>query len=147
MVSILIGINDLWHKMEGRYAGIVHDYETGYRQLLEKTRRALPGADRDCASLSSCAAARSPDVGFRSSTSDGRRRRARWRSSERPSCPFRPSSIEPWSGLGSPEYWAADGVTRPLQGHQLMADAWLSRGSWPGPSRVTPGQRLQVLAR
>src|SRR5205823_1079053 len=42
VLSILIGVNDLWHKLEGRSAGSVHDYETGYRELLRSTRSALP---------------------------------------------------------------------------------------------------------
>jgi lysophospholipase L1-like esterase len=33
-VSILIGVNDLWHQFDGRYTGNVGDSEHGYRELL-----------------------------------------------------------------------------------------------------------------
>ncbi len=44
VVSILIGGNDIWHKLNGDYDGSVATYETGYRALLETTRVALPHA-------------------------------------------------------------------------------------------------------
>ena len=42
VLSILIGVNDIWHKLSGRYNGTVEDYETGYRALLKRTLEALP---------------------------------------------------------------------------------------------------------
>src|SRR6267378_2689227 len=42
VLSILIGVNDLWHKLDGKYDGTVEIYERDYRALLERTRKALP---------------------------------------------------------------------------------------------------------
>jgi len=42
LVSILIGVNDIWHKLNGNYNGTVEIYERDYRALLERTRKALP---------------------------------------------------------------------------------------------------------
>ncbi len=42
VLSILIGVNDLWHKLSGRYHGTATDYRTGFAALLAKTRQALP---------------------------------------------------------------------------------------------------------
>ena len=42
LLSILIGVNDLWHTLNGSYQGSVHKYENDYRELLERTRHALP---------------------------------------------------------------------------------------------------------
>ncbi|MEZ5395836.1 MAG: GDSL-type esterase/lipase family protein [Bryobacterales bacterium] len=42
LLSILIGVNDIWHKLNGRYDGTVEDYEKGYTALLERTKQALP---------------------------------------------------------------------------------------------------------
>ncbi len=42
VLSILIGVNDLWHTLNGNYNGTVEKYETDYRALLERTRQALP---------------------------------------------------------------------------------------------------------
>ncbi len=42
VLSILIGVNDIWHKLTGNYNGTVEVYEKDYHQLLERTRKALP---------------------------------------------------------------------------------------------------------
>ncbi|NIP25910.1 MAG: lysophospholipase [Phycisphaerae bacterium] len=42
IVSILIGVNDIWHTLNGNYAGTVEKYENDYRALLNRTRNALP---------------------------------------------------------------------------------------------------------
>lgn len=44
VLSILIGINDYWHMRNGKYDGTLERYENDYRQLLSKTREALPAA-------------------------------------------------------------------------------------------------------
>lgn len=42
VLSILIGVNDIWHTLNGNYKGTVEIYERDYRALLERTRKALP---------------------------------------------------------------------------------------------------------
>ncbi len=42
ILSILIGVNDIWHKLNGDYDGTVDIYRNDYIALLERTRRALP---------------------------------------------------------------------------------------------------------
>lgn len=42
LLSILIGVNDLWHTLDGKYQGTVEIYERDYMALLERTRKALP---------------------------------------------------------------------------------------------------------
>jgi lysophospholipase L1-like esterase len=42
VLSILIGVNDIWHKLDGKYDGTVEIYERDYRALLQRTRKALP---------------------------------------------------------------------------------------------------------
>lgn len=43
VLSILIGVNDFWHMINGRYDGTAEIYENDYRKLLKETREALPG--------------------------------------------------------------------------------------------------------
>lgn len=43
LLSILIGVNDLWHTLDGNYDGTPEKYHAGYRSLIESTRTALPG--------------------------------------------------------------------------------------------------------
>jgi lysophospholipase L1-like esterase len=42
VLSILIGVNDFWHKQKKHYAGTVEKYETDYRALVKRTKDALP---------------------------------------------------------------------------------------------------------
>lgn len=44
ILSILIGINDIWHTMAfgTNYKGTISDYEEGYRQLIKQTLAAKP---------------------------------------------------------------------------------------------------------
>lgn len=43
VLSILIGVNDIWHKLNGQYNGTVDIYRKDYIALLERTKKALPG--------------------------------------------------------------------------------------------------------
>ncbi|PPK88035.1 lysophospholipase L1-like esterase [Neolewinella xylanilytica] len=42
VVSILIGVNDFWHMLNGNYDGTVEVYRDDFRALLERTREARP---------------------------------------------------------------------------------------------------------
>ena len=42
VLSILIGVNDIWHTRNGHYDGTVAIYERDYDALLARTREALP---------------------------------------------------------------------------------------------------------
>ena len=42
ILSILIGVNDIWHKLNGRYDGTAEVYRDGFTALLERTKKALP---------------------------------------------------------------------------------------------------------
>ena len=42
VLSILIGVNDIWHGINGRYDGTAKTYEDDFNQLIERTKKALP---------------------------------------------------------------------------------------------------------
>jgi lysophospholipase L1-like esterase len=42
VLSILIGVNDFWHKLKHNYDGTLEKYETDYRALVKRTKEALP---------------------------------------------------------------------------------------------------------
>ena len=42
IMSILIGVNDIWHKLEGHYNGTIEIYRNDFISLLERTKNALP---------------------------------------------------------------------------------------------------------
>jgi len=43
VLSVLIGVNDFWHTLSSGYSGTVETYDSDFRQLLDRTREALPG--------------------------------------------------------------------------------------------------------
>ena len=42
VLSILIGVNDFWHTLDGSYKATVEKYETDYQALIKRTKAALP---------------------------------------------------------------------------------------------------------
>ncbi len=42
VLSILIGVNDYWHKRNGNYSGSAADYKSQYQKLLDMTLESLP---------------------------------------------------------------------------------------------------------
>jgi lysophospholipase L1-like esterase len=42
VLSILVGVNDIWHKLAGSHDGTAQTYEEGFRALLQRTRESLP---------------------------------------------------------------------------------------------------------
>ena len=125
VLSILIGVNDLWHKLDGRYDGSVDAYEDGFRRLLQGTRAALPDVRLVVCEpfVLRCGAVSErwfPEF-------DERREAARIVASEVDArfVPFQAMFERAIAAGTMPEYWAPDGVHPSVQGHQLMADAWL----------------------
>ncbi len=125
LLSILIGINDLWHKLEGRYSASVRDYEVGYRALLNETRRALPHATIVVCEPFVLRCGAVTDRWF--PEFEERRAVAGQLASELGTAfvPFQGVFDAAVRAGTAPEYWAGDGVHPTPAGHQLMADAWL----------------------
>ncbi len=124
LVSILIGVNDIWHKLDGRYDGTIEIYERDYRALLERTRQALPEVKFVICEpfVLRCGAVNDkwfPDF-------DGYRAAAKRVATDFQTVfvPFQ-TMFDKAIQDAPPEYWAADGVHPTLAGAQLMAQAWL----------------------
>ena len=43
VLSILIGVNDYWHKRDGNYKGSAAEYKSQYQKMLDQTLAQLPG--------------------------------------------------------------------------------------------------------
>jgi lysophospholipase L1-like esterase len=43
VLSILIGVNDFWHTLNGDYTGTIETYRTDLNNLLDRTKQKLPG--------------------------------------------------------------------------------------------------------
>jgi len=123
VLSILIGVNDIWHKLNGKYEGTVADYASGYRNLIEETQSKLPNTRIVICEpfVLKCGAVN--DKWF--PEFDERREAAVKLASDLKLTlvPFQQMfnrAIE----QAPPEYWAADGVHPTLAGHALMAHEW-----------------------
>lgn len=123
ILSILIGVNDIWHKLNGKYDGTVADYETGYRQLLQQTLEKLPGVRIVICEpfVLRCGAVN--DSWF--PEFDQRRAVANKLAAELKldRVPFQ-TMFDDATKLAPPQYWAGDGVHPTLAGHALMAKTW-----------------------
>lgn len=124
VLSILIGVNDIWHARDNDYDGTVEIYERDYDALLERTRAALPKVELvvcepfvlRCGSVDDSwfpefdeyrAAARRVAAGHA----------ATWVGFQQ----MFDEAIE----YAPPAHWAGDGVHPTSAGASLMAQAWL----------------------
>jgi lysophospholipase L1-like esterase len=123
VLSILIGVNDIWHKLNGRYDGSVATYETGYRGLLERTLDEIPGVRIVICEpfVLRCGAVN--DTWF--PEFDQRRGVAKKLADEMKLTfvPFQ-TMFDKAVESAPPAYWAGDGVHPTLAGHALMAKTW-----------------------
>lgn len=123
VLSILIGVNDIWHKLNGNYSGTVEDYATGYRKLIEDTQSQLPETRIVICEpfVLKCGAVN--DKWF--PEFDERREAAVKLAQDLK------LTLVPFQQMfnravehSPPEYWAADGVHPTVAGHALMASGW-----------------------
>ncbi len=124
LLSILVGVNDIWHKMNGNYDGTVETYDTGFTALIAQTRKALPDIRIViCEPFAlRCGAVKDswyPEFDQRRAVAKkvAKEAGAMW-------VPFQTMFDEAIAAGTKPEYWAGDGVHPTLAGHTLMGKAW-----------------------
>ncbi len=123
VLSILIGVNDIWHKLNGKYEGTVADYASGYRKLIEETQSKLPKTRIVICEpfVLKCGAVN--DKWF--PEFDERREAAVKLATD-----LKLTLVEFQKMFdraiehAPPNYWAADGVHPTIAGHMLMAKEW-----------------------
>src|SRR5213593_4881135 len=123
VLSILIGVNDFWHKLSSGYTGTVEDYERQYAALLEETRRALA---RVRLIVLEPFVLRCGAVDDRWFPEFDERRAAAERVAQHAGANFVPLQpvFDDLSRRRVPAYWAADGVHPTPAGHAVIAERW-----------------------
>jgi lysophospholipase L1-like esterase len=123
VLSILIGVNDFWHKLDHGYNGTVQDYEQQYTALLAETRSALP---RVHLIVLEPFVLRTGAVDARWFPEFDQRRAAAARVATQARATFVPlqSIFNQRARTAPPEYWAADGVHPTPAGHAVIAEHW-----------------------
>jgi lysophospholipase L1-like esterase len=123
VLSVLVGVNDFWHKRLRGYTGTVQDYENGFVALLDAARRTLPAIrlvvlEPFVLRIGAVEANWFPEF--------DERRAAAARVARRTGAVFveLQQTFNRLAASGRPEYWAGDGVHPTLAGHQVIADRW-----------------------
>ncbi len=124
LLSILIGVNDIWHGLSGRYDGTVEVYERDFNALLTRTTEALPHVK-----LVICEpfVLRCGAVDEKWFPEFDHYRAAAKRVAETFQALFVPfqSMFDAATGYAPPSHWAGDGVHPTAHGSALMAYHWL----------------------
>ena len=124
VLSILIGVNDIWHKLAGRYDGTAADYEKGFNELIEQTSKALPETQIVICEpfVLRCGAVN--DKWF---PEFDKRRAAARRVAEKAEATWVPfqETFDSAVNDAPANYWAGDGVHPSMAGHMKMTMAWL----------------------
>jgi lysophospholipase L1-like esterase len=122
VLSVLIGVNDFWHRRNG-YTGTVADYENGYAALLQATRQALPAVRLVVIEpfVLRCGAV---NAGWFPEFDERRAAAARVARLVGATFVAMQAKFTELASRTSPEYWAADGVHPTPAGHALIAERW-----------------------
>jgi lysophospholipase L1-like esterase len=123
ILSILIGVNDIWHKLNGKYDGTVESYHDGLSAVIARTKEALPKTQIIICEPFALRCGAVTEMWY--PEFDERRVAAR-RVAEVHGCEFIPfqSLFDDVLSVAEATYWARDGVHPTLAGHSLMAKAW-----------------------
>ncbi|XAM00240.1 SGNH/GDSL hydrolase family protein [Phycisphaeraceae bacterium D3-23] len=126
LVSILIGVNDIWHRLNGGYDGTAEQYGDQLAALLARTKEALPDAKLVVCEpfVLRCGAVNDnwfPDF-------DNRRALCKQAAEAAGAVfvPFQSMFDEAVEAGSQPNVWAGDGVHPSAQGAALMAMRWMS---------------------
>ena len=125
ILSILIGVNDIWHKLDGHYDGTIEIYKTDYVALIERTKKALPNVKLIVCEPFAVQGVKAVDdkwypefYGYQKAAKDiALQFGATF-------IPFQ-SIFDEAQKQAPGVYWTHDGVHPSLAGAQLMAQAWL----------------------
>lgn len=125
VLSILIGVNDYWHKRNGNYDGTVEIYENDYTKLLERTKKALPDVKLVLCEPFYVLETRAVDQTWVEPMKQYQA--AAKRVSEAFDTLWVPyQAVYDEAVKHAPgTYWTGDGVHPSMAGAQLMAEAWL----------------------
>ena len=126
VLSILVGVNDLWHSLDPKlgYKGTVEIYERDFSALLKRTKEALPKVK-----LVICEpfVLRCGAVNDKWFPQFDQYRAAAKHAAESQRATFVPfqTMFDEATKYASPEHWAGDGVHPSPAGASLMAYFWL----------------------
>jgi lysophospholipase L1-like esterase len=125
VLSILVGVNDFWHKLKHGYKGTLEKYETDYRALIKRTKDALPQVKLVICEPFTLKVGSVDNSWF--PEFDGYRAAAK-KIAEESAATFVPfqTMFDAAAKIAQPGLWAADGVHPTCDGAAIMARWWLN---------------------
>jgi lysophospholipase L1-like esterase len=125
VLSILIGVNDIWHKLNGTYNGTIEIYRNDYTALLERTMKALPNVKLIICEPFAVNGVKAVDDKWYPEFYDYQKSaREIAKQFKATFIPFQ-SVFDEAQKRAPGSYWTGDGVHPTLAGAQLMAKAWM----------------------
>ena len=124
LLSVLVGVNDIWHKLNGKYEGTVETYRQGFTALLAQTKQKLPETTIVVCEPFVLKTGAVNEKWF--PEFDERRIAARQASDSIGAIwvPFQSMFDKAVAADVPADFWAADGVHPTVAGHALMAATW-----------------------
>ena len=125
VLSILIGVNDFWHMLGGKYDGTLETYRNDFTALLTRTKEKLPDVKLIVGEPFAVAGVKAVDdqwfPRFNEYQAAAREVATKF---DAILIPFQ-NVFDKAAKVAPPIYWTHDGVHPYLAGSQLMAEAWL----------------------
>ncbi|WP_304062619.1 SGNH/GDSL hydrolase family protein [Pedobacter glucosidilyticus] len=125
VLSILIGVNDYWHKHNGKYDGTIETYKKDFRALLNRTKESLPNVKLIIGEPFAVKGIKAVDESWYPAFDEYRK--AAKEIAEEFQAIFIPYQkvFDEAQKTAPGVYWTYDGVHPSLAGAKLMAEAWL----------------------
>ena len=119
VLSILIGINDLWHTIAfgSKYKGTIDDYEAGFRKLIEGTQLAVPGVQIVMCEPFTLRKWPEFDPYIERATKLAKEYKLAW-------VPFQSELNKAAEGMGDTAFWLWDGIHPTIPGHAYIERVW-----------------------
>lgn len=127
VLSILIGVNDYWHKHNGNYKGTSKIYLDDYKQLLDKTKQQLPAVKLIIAEPFAVKGIKAVDNSWYPEFDEYRAAANEIaKTFDAIYIPLQ-TVFDKAQHLATGSYWTGDGVHPSIAGNQLMAKTWLEQ--------------------
>lgn len=125
VLSIMVGVNDFWHTLNGNYKGTINTYKSDYIKLLQRTKDKLPDVQLIIAEPFAIKGVKAVDEKWYPAFDEYRH--AASEVANQFNAVFIPlQKIFDTAQENLPgNFWTSDGVHPGLTGCQLMATAWL----------------------
>lgn len=125
VLSILVGVNDFWHTLTGKYTGTIETYRTDYDKLLDRTKQKLPDVKLIIGEPYAVTGVKAVDEKWYPAFNDYRQ--AAKELADKYKAVFIPyQAIYDKAIKSAPgSYWTPDGVHPGIPGAALMAQAWM----------------------